>query len=300
MLAQPGVMTLAECGPDSLYQGFANALQAAQNYKVRAGGGLLELVLPAGGGSLMLADASTYTPAPPVEPATPEPAQTPAATLIPIPPTNTPVPATATPEPTAAPAPVVEFSANPTTVDQGQCTTLSWNVANVQAVWVYVQGANYEDFPVTGQGLHVDCIDATTTYEMRVQHVDGSVETRQVTVTVNAAPADPLAGSNWSLSSFQPGTALLANTTITASFDGAGVLSGAGGCNSYSGGYTVEGASLQIGQIASTAMACEAAVMDQEQAYFAALAQAATFELGDGQLVIFDAGGQEILRFVAA
>ena len=103
MLAQPGPVTLAECGPASYSQSFINSLMAAQNYKVRAGGDTMELVLPAGGGSLILIDQRVYATVPPAETPAPEATATkaPAATVIPIPPTNTPIPPTATPEPTA-------------------------------------------------------------------------------------------------------------------------------------------------------------------------------------------------------
>ena len=300
MLAQPGPVTLAACGPASYSQSFINSLMAAQNYKVRAGGGTMELVLPAGGGSLIMMTAEAFAAMPPaVAPAPPAPEATatkaPAATLVPIPPTNTPVPPTATPEPTATAQPVMQFSANPTTVEAGQCTTLAWNVQNVQAVWVYPQGANYADYPVTGQGVQVHCIDTTTTYEMRVQLSDGSTQTQQVTVTVN--PGNPLAGTGWSLNSFEPGRVPLPGTTITLAFDDSGAVSGNSGCNSYSGNYTVNGTSLSIGPLISTQMACEPDVMDQEQLYLSALQGAASFDLPGGQLVIFDAGGQEILRY---
>lgn len=52
MLATPGLMTLAECGPDSHYQAFINSLEAAQGYRVHPGGNELSLILPAGGGIL--------------------------------------------------------------------------------------------------------------------------------------------------------------------------------------------------------------------------------------------------------
>ena len=52
MLASPGLMTLAECGPDSHYQAFINSLEAAQNYRLHPGGSELSLILPAGGGTL--------------------------------------------------------------------------------------------------------------------------------------------------------------------------------------------------------------------------------------------------------
>ena len=62
MLAQPGPTTLAECGPDSLYQGFIFSLEAAQDYRVWAGGYEMELVLPAGGGVLLFRAAGAPTP----------------------------------------------------------------------------------------------------------------------------------------------------------------------------------------------------------------------------------------------
>jgi len=62
MLAQPGPTTLAECGSDSLYQGFIFSLEAAQDYRVWAGGYEMELVLPAGGGVLRFRDADAPTP----------------------------------------------------------------------------------------------------------------------------------------------------------------------------------------------------------------------------------------------
>ena len=57
MLASPGPTTLAECGPESLYQSFISSLEAAQSYRVWAGGNEMELVLPAGGGVLLFRDA---------------------------------------------------------------------------------------------------------------------------------------------------------------------------------------------------------------------------------------------------
>ena len=147
----------------------------------------------------------------------------------------------------------------------------------------------------SGQGVQVHCLGTTTTYEMRVQLTDGTTQTQQVTVTV--IPGNPLANTSWTLSSFAPGRVPLPNTSITLAFDGAGAVSGNSGCNSYSGAYTINGTSLSIGPLISTQMACEQDVMDQEQLYLASLQGAASFDLPGGQLVIFDAGGQEILRY---
>ena len=80
-------------------------------------------------------------------------------------------------------------------------------------------------------------------------------------------------------------------TTITAIFGADGSLSGNGGCNSYNSTYKVDGDKITIGPVSSTRMACEQDVMDQEQAYFAALANSSTFTLGKGALELRSADG---------
>ena len=63
MLVEPGTLTAAGCGPDSLAAGFINSLAAAQSYGVWAGGKELQLVLPAGGSVLLLRNADAPMPA---------------------------------------------------------------------------------------------------------------------------------------------------------------------------------------------------------------------------------------------
>jgi heat shock protein HslJ len=86
-------------------------------------------------------------------------------------------------QPAPTPMPQISFSANPTTIAQGACSTLTWSVENVQAVWVYPQGQPYQQFPQVGQGSQQVCPPTTTTYEMRVLLRDGTVQFRTVTVT---------------------------------------------------------------------------------------------------------------------
>jgi heat shock protein HslJ len=80
-------------------------------------------------------------------------------------------------------------------------------------------------------------------------------------------------------------------TTVTAIFGADGKLSGNAGCNTYNGTYTTDGDKITIGPLATTRMACEQAVMDQETAYLNALANAATFNLGKDSLELRDANG---------
>jgi heat shock protein HslJ/PKD repeat protein len=89
------------------------------------------------------------------------------------------------------PPPKIAFWADDETIEAGQCTKLHWDVQNVQAVWVYPQGEEYKDYPVTGQERQEVCPETTTVYEMRVQLVDGIVVLRHVTVEVIPAEASP-------------------------------------------------------------------------------------------------------------
>ncbi|WP_416666533.1 META domain-containing protein [Egbenema bharatensis] len=91
-------------------------------------------------------------------------------------------------------------------------------------------------------------------------------------------------------------------TELTADFSG-DRITGSGGCNRFMGGFTTAGEQLNVGPLATTFMACEAAVMDQEMRYLAALQGAQRYEVDDqGQLAIFyqTEQGTGILRFTSA
>lgn len=231
----------------------------------------------------------------------------------PPPPTPTPLPRpTATPVPPAQPTPTpsaqINFTADRTTIMQGECATLSWSVQNVQAVWVYPLGANYAAFPRTGVGSEVVCPATTTTYEMRVRLRDGTTQFRQVTITVNAAaptatpapPANPLAGTRWNVVNYNDGSAivtLVPGTSITMDFGAGGPITGNAGCNSFSAGYSVNGSAISITPPSSTQQFCEspAGVMDQEARFLASLPSAASFRIDGSQLEIQNGAGQIVL-----
>ena len=108
-----------------------------------------------------------------------------------------------------------------------------------------------------------------------------------------------LTGKVWVLDSLN-GAAPVANTTITAEFTDDGNVGGSAGCNRYSGQYTVSGSSIQFTEsIASTMMACDGPIMDQESAYFQALGAAKSFVIGADQLTLSDEGGKELATFTA-
>lgn len=113
----------------------------------------------------------------------------------------------------------------------------------------------------------------------------------------------PLIGTVWRLDGIATGTdavsSTLAGTEATATFAEDGTLAGNGSCNSYNASYTVDGDAIEIGDVASTLMACEPDVMDQEAALFEGLSRAVSFEVEGSTLTLLDAEGSFLLSFVA-
>ncbi|MGB3715691.1 MAG: META domain-containing protein [Candidatus Promineifilaceae bacterium] len=359
---QPAAITLAECGPDSDSDLMINGLIASQNYRVHPGGSVLELVRPAGGGSLFFVSlgegegvdtelpevelpeadsgeptgtvispvgvnirsgpgtvyaivgwapngatgeiigrsvdggwwAAPYTGAPGgigwVSAAYVQVTNAQDVPVIPAPPPPAP-----TPTPTPNPTPSIQFWADQYSINLGDCTNIHWQVENVQAVWVYPAGQPYERFPTTGTGSQQVCPTQTTTYELRVLLTDGTVQIRQLTITVNSN--NPLANSSWRVASMYVNQVPIPNTALTASFDASNGVSGSAGCNNYSGPYSVSGNAISIGPLSSTNATCGADIDTQEQVYMTALQSATSYQLVGSQLVLYDAAGQEVIRF---
>ena len=108
-----------------------------------------------------------------------------------------------------------------------------------------------------------------------------------------AGPANPLIGS-WTVTGYNNGqqavTSPAQGTTLTATFT-ADQISGSSGCNTYNGAYTLDGNTVKIGPLATTRMACEPAVMDQETAFLTALQAATTVEQNGANVTLRDASG---------
>ena len=116
-----------------------------------------------------------------------------------------------------------------------------------------------------------------------------------LTFTVRASTG--LTGTTWEAIGVNNGrggvTSLIIGSEITAVFDDEGNMGGSGGCNTYGAGYEVDGETITIGPARSTLMACAEpdGVMEQEQAYFQALANATVFSIDGDRLQLRDADG---------
>ena len=113
----------------------------------------------------------------------------------------------------------------------------------------------------------------------------------------------PITGS-WNLFSYNNGkggieTVIMGSVT-TAVFGSDGKLSGSAGCNQYSATYTTSGQSINITQPASTRMACESTLMQQETQYLSLLPTAAKYETSGDQLTLFNSTGTKILIYKTA
>jgi hypothetical protein len=83
---------------------------------------------------------------------------------------------------------VIDFIAYETSINNGDCTTLKWNLENARHA--YLNGIE-----VGGRGDKVVCPISTTSYTLKVEHATGTTE-RQITITVinvtsseNASPS---------------------------------------------------------------------------------------------------------------
>jgi len=77
-------------------------------------------------------------------------------------------------------------------------------------------------------------------------------------------------------------------------------VGGSTGCNRFTAPYTVDGDELEIGEIASTRMACPPPADAVERAYLAALGRVAAWHVDGSELVLVDDEHNELLRYEEA
>jgi heat shock protein HslJ len=148
-------------------------------------------------------------------------------------------------------------------------------------------------------------LEATKTYRIensRLTWLD--TEGREV-ATFKPMEHAALTGVTWQAIFYNNGrgaaVSVLDGSTITATFDADGRVSGSAGCNRYHAAYIVEGASITIQAPATTRMACSKpeGVMQQEQEYLNALPTAAAYAIHGEQLELRTAEGALVASFRA-
>jgi heat shock protein HslJ len=105
-----------------------------------------------------------------------------------------------------------------------------------------------------------------------------------------------LVGTEWHLEDLD-GVGVLENVEATLTFPEAGKTAGNGSCNRFLGPVEIRGASIHIGPLASTRMACPDAVSNQEAKYLKALEGAERFAREGPHLMIYCKEMEKPLRF---
>jgi heat shock protein HslJ len=149
-------------------------------------------------------------------------------------------------------------------------------------------------------------LEAAVTYAIAGDGLDLADAQGRVILRLRAVPALVLGGSRWIATMINNGrggvASLLDGTWVTAEFGTDGRVAGSGGCNQFSGGYTLEGGGLAIGPVASTRKAClePEGVGEQEAAYLAALERVTTWSFREERLQLRAADGALQVEFRAA
>ncbi len=83
----------------------------------------------------------------------------------------------------------------------------------------------------------------------------------------------------------------------TVEFVSPDAVAGSGGCNRYRGLARIDAATMRLGPLAMTRMACPPAVMDQEAKFSAAMERVRGWSIrGDGLLLLTGEDGKPVLR----
>lgn len=111
------------------------------------------------------------------------------------------------------------------------------------------------------------------------------------------ASDDVLSGTSWTLSGLMDLPPLPGKSTMH--FEN-GKVNGSDGCNRYGGSYTFVAGGFKVGEdMVSTKMACDEAIMRQAEAFLAALRAASEVKMNAEELMLLDAGGNELAAFAA-
>jgi heat shock protein HslJ len=152
---------------------------------------------------------------------------------------------------------------------------------------------------MAGSGLTVRMTAATCRDNMT-----GMPHPERVTVETADGPrsgcgGDPvtlLTGGAWVVEDVG-GRGIPDNAHVTMTFDPSGSVYGAAGCNRYNGAFNLTGEKFGFGPAAATRMACAAALMNLESAFFQAMASVTRFDIAEtGALILYAADGKPVLR----
>ncbi len=199
--------------------------------------------------------------------------------------------------PTPLPAMIESFALAPNAVKVNECATVQWAVGGgATSMRIIENGANVlvEGSELSGAVQVCPSAAGTMSYRLEASNEAGQTATQELVLTIEEV--NPLANTSWTLVSMNIGQITLPTTTLTVVFAADFTLSGNGGCNPYSGNYSLSGNTIAVGPLATGLASCGEEVDQQEQQYFSLLRSVTSYQLIETQLVLYS-GGQEVLRF---
>ena len=214
----------------------------------------------------------------PTAPAAPAATQAPVATQTSVPtpkPSEPPVAVISGPTQTQVGQPVTLSAADSRAAEGSQIVVYQWDLGdgaqstNASVTHIYVAEGRYDvKLTVTDN----NGLDNSSTVKMEVEEA--------LEQPTEEAPEQPaLEDRDWMKMS------VLQGTEITATFR-RGKVSGSSGCNDYDGSYQVSGNAITISNLSSGRKTCEQSIMDQENAYLAALETATAYQVQGNDLTI--------------
>jgi heat shock protein HslJ len=160
-----------------------------------------------------------------------------------------------------------------------------------------------EDAKMKQESAYLAALGTVATYKVDGTKLTLSDASGKAVLGFTAAAPASVEGS-WDVTGYYDGksahVSVQAGTTITMVFDADGQVSGNSGCNTYSGGYSVNGNKIAVGPLMTTRMACPDDVMTQEQQFLAALAGAETWSVRGDTLELRGMGDKFLVNAKAA
>ncbi len=98
--------------------------------------------------------------------------------------------------------------------------------------------------------------------------------------------SDQLVGKTWRCTQLFE-REVFGNTEITIEFMADGTTKGSGGCNSYTGTYTLAGKSLTFGPMIATEKSCGPSIDEQEFTFYSFLKQIEAVKIEDDELEMY-------------
>ena len=121
--------------------------------------------------------------------------------------------------------------------------------------------------------------------------------------TMGKLESSSLEDTEWQMTYYNDGQGALLqaldDTAVHATFHDDGSMTGSAGCNTFTTTYETDGDDITIQPAATTRMACDQPVMDQEFAFLQALERATVHDLGSGTLTLRTADDEQLATFVA-